>query len=62
MIKLTKEEYQDMQNNYEGLCTTCKETQDTCEPDASEYECESCGENTVYGVPELLLMGKLEIV
>ena len=39
-----------------GYCTTCGEEQGGCEPDAREYECESCGENTVFGAEELLIM------
>ncbi len=39
-----------------GYCTTCGEEQGDCEPDAREYECESCGEMTVFGAEELLIM------
>jgi hypothetical protein len=60
-MKMKAAKYHEMAGNYEGICTTCKETQDQCEPDAHEYKCDSCLENTVYGVPELLLMGLLEI-
>ena len=31
------------------------------EPDAREYECESCGEFKNYGMAELLVMGKINI-
>ena len=42
----------------EGWCTTCNDfTTGCCEPDAREYECELCGENTVYGAEEALFMG-----
>ena len=37
-----------------GLCTSCGEEQDGCEPDACNYECESCGEEQVFGAEELL--------
>lgn len=39
-----------------GLCIACGFEQDGCEPDARRYRCESCGEKTVYGAQELLLM------
>lgn len=42
-------------DNCIGFCTNCGEEQDSCEPDAREYTCESCGENTVYGAEELLM-------
>lgn len=39
-----------------GFCTACGEEQDGCEPDARNYECESCGKREVYGAEELLMM------
>ena len=38
-----------------GLCIACGQEQDGCEPDARNYECESCGEPRVFGCEELLL-------
>ena len=38
-----------------GFCVNCGATHDECEPDAREYNCESCGKNTVYGAEELML-------
>lgn len=40
-----------------GLCIACGNEQGGCEPDASKYLCEACGERAVYGVEELLLAG-----
>ena len=40
-----------------GFCTACGEEADGCEPDAREYECESCGAYAVYGAEELMLGG-----
>lgn len=37
-----------------GFCIECGLEHDGCEPDARKYECESCGERTVYGAEELL--------
>ena len=33
----------------------------TVEPDARRYECEACGQPTVYGMEEALLMGLITI-
>lgn len=42
----------------EGFCTNCQEwTSESCEPDAAEYECPLCGQQTVYGAEEALLLG-----
>lgn len=38
-----------------GFCIACGEDADGVEPDAREYECEHCGEPTVYGADELLM-------
>ena len=38
-----------------GFCITCGEEHYSCEPDAREYECEHCGEHSVYGAEEILL-------
>lgn len=31
-----------------GFCTKCGKSQEGCEPDAWEYKCNNCGNNTVY--------------
>lgn len=43
-------------DNYFGFCLSCGEQANPVEPDACEYECESCGEHQVFGAEELLLM------
>jgi hypothetical protein len=40
-----------------GFCIACGSSQECCEPDAYEYECEECGEHKVYGAEEILLLG-----
>ena len=38
-----------------GFCTLCGVEAGCCEPDAENYECESCGAPAVFGAEELLL-------
>jgi hypothetical protein len=38
-----------------GFCLACGEEQDGCEPDARNYECESCGKKAVFGAEEILV-------
>lgn len=38
-----------------GFCIQCGTEAEGVEPDAREYECESCGEHSVYGADELLI-------
>lgn len=40
-----------------GFCTACGEEHYGIEPDARRYTCDACGEASVYGAPELLVMG-----
>ena len=37
-----------------GFCLACGEEQEGCEPDARNYQCESCGEYQVFGAEEIL--------
>jgi hypothetical protein len=39
-----------------GFCLACGEEAFGVEPDARNYECESCGANRVYGAEEILIM------
>ena len=43
-------------DNSTGFCLACASEQGGCEPDARHYECESCGEQKVYGAEELAMM------
>ncbi|MDE1905784.1 MAG: hypothetical protein KGH75_04970 [Rhodospirillales bacterium] len=38
-----------------GICLLCGADAEGVEPDAQEYECEVCGEASVYGAEELLM-------
>lgn len=44
-----------------GACLSCGEQAEGVEPDARGYECDACGKPHVYGLEELLIMGRLEI-
>lgn len=44
-----------------GICISCGETQEGCEPDARNYECESCGERKVFGLEEALMQGLVDL-
>jgi len=60
-IQIDEADYYDAQENYVGYCLECGECQGGCEPDARKYECENCGQRSVYGAEELLIMGRLFI-
>ena len=38
-----------------GFCLHCGAEAEGCEPDAQQYQCESCGEAAVYGAAEILI-------
>jgi hypothetical protein len=46
-----------------GLCINCGDDYgDSLEPDARKVECPTCERKTVYGIEELLLMGRISFV
>lgn len=54
--------YHEMSDSYQGYCTNCGEfTRDMTEPDARDYDCPQCDENTVMGADEAMLEGLLVI-
>lgn len=52
----------DVEEGTFGACLACGEQAFGVEPDARKYECEVCGERQVYGLEELVLMGRLHLV
>lgn len=51
----------DLQDGTLGICLNCGNIRDGCEPDARNYECDSCEEHMVFGLEEALIMGALDI-
>jgi hypothetical protein len=39
-----------------GFCIDCGADAEGCEPDAERYKCEACGQRSVYGAEQLLLL------
>ena len=60
-FEYTTEEYQELCDDYCGLCLHCGEIADSTEPDAEEYECDSCGRNQVIGMENALMMGYISL-
>lgn len=56
----TLQEIQQADEEMCGFCLDCGEMRDCVEPDARKYECEACGNNSVYGAQEILLMGLVQ--
>jgi len=55
---MTETEYLDACDTFQGWCTFCKEfTRDQTEPDAEDYDCPVCEQNTVVGAEQALLLG-----
>ena len=61
-IEMSENEFRNYSDEYCGFCLTCGDEAYQVEPDARKYKCESCGEYTVYGIDELLIMDKIEII
>ena len=55
--RFTLEELQQADDWSEGFCLACRAPRDGCEPDASGYECDECGEPAVYGPHWIAIAG-----
>lgn len=61
-FSMTESEYKRHDSDYDGLCLSCgKLAVGGVEPDARGCECEICSEPKVYGIAELLVMGRIKI-
>jgi hypothetical protein len=60
IIRISEEEYAELSEENGGYCLACGEVAYGVEPDARKYTCESCDSPSVYGIEELLIMGKIE--
>jgi hypothetical protein len=61
VIRMSEAEYTEGSNEDAGRCLACGAEAYGVEPDAREYECEVCGEPQVYGLEELLMMGRIQL-
>jgi hypothetical protein len=60
---LPEEEFCEYKDDYIGYCSHCDAfTTDSVEPDAEDYDCIECGNNTVMGAEEALLKGHIEFL
>lgn len=55
--RFTLEEIQSAMQEYGGFCISCGAYASPVEPDARNYKCEDCGQHTVFGAEELVVMG-----
>jgi len=61
IFTLTEEEYRNFEEEGVGLCKNCGSERECTEPDAENYDCETCGSGEVSGVGNLLLEGMINI-
>ena len=48
--------YEEMRESYQGWCTNCQDiTRDCTEPDATDYDCPECNNDTVIGADIFLM-------
>lgn len=60
MFKVTEEQM--LTDRDMGYCIYCGEEAYGVEPDARRYVCDACDKPGVYGLEELLMMGRVEVV
>jgi hypothetical protein len=62
-VKVSVEDYNEAVDQYLGWCPLCEDfTRDSTEGDAEDYECELCGEDSVMGAENALLMGVITLI
>ena len=60
--KITAVEYQEARTLNMGFCTNCNKVAGECvEPDAQNYNCDSCDNDTVQGIENALIGGLIEV-
>ena len=61
VFTISEEEFEQLNENSGGICLACGATQEgDLEPDAENRECESCGENQLFGIEQALIMGRID--
>ena len=60
-LAVSAEDFKEYQDSYIGVCESCHALRDECEPDAENYECEECGEESVVGMEWALMKGVISI-
>lgn len=56
-MKIALDQFQQHRDDYDGFCVACNAVTNDggCEPDASYYQCEQCGQKTVFGIDEAII-------
>ena len=62
MFEMDSDEYCSLVEDNMGLCLHCSAEIDGVEPDGRNYFCEVCEEYEVFGVEELMMMGRIIIL
>jgi hypothetical protein len=63
-IEITENDYRNLALDHPGFCQSCREILDeaSCEPDAINYTCELCEQNTLMGLDYAILLGYVNVV
>lgn len=62
ILTMKQEDYQRYIDKSIGICIACGVKHYFCPPDTRGRTCDACHEKRVYGVPELLKVGRVNIV
>ncbi len=60
MMKIKLEAIERGMRDGTGFCLECGEESENVEPDARNYPCYECGEASVYGAEEIVMMGQVD--
>jgi hypothetical protein len=64
MMEITLAQYDHHRGEYDGFCLACQTITNLggVEPDATNYECDECGEKQVVGMDLALVMDQFEFI
>lgn len=63
VLKITKDQYHELRENYDGFCVKCGKINDGGhEPDAENYDCGYCETKNSFGIETLMISEGIEIV
>lgn len=62
-MTISEEDYFDAVDSYSGYCEKCDAitVSSGVEPDATNYRCEACNTNSVMGIEEAMIAGKISL-
>jgi rubrerythrin len=60
-FECSTKEFAELKERNVGYCAICGTAHEGIEPDARNYKCDSCDAKQVFGLEELMIMGRVTV-